>query len=522
MNGVKKQRKRVNHANKFAIILSIALIINVFFYWLPDSILGVPVKKVDLLSDIRILPDVDSGDLLALSEDDFDDVHIENFDSYAETADSTSPAFTSSDPDLQEADSDQDISIITQERNDSLVNSTRATSNTKDTTSNTTIKDKSNIDYFVNTNIEDFTSEHTGLRRFFTAINNINNLGRPVRIAFVGDSFIEGDILVADFRAMMQEHFGGKGIGFIPITSNVAQYRPTIKQSAKGWKTYSIVKNRNRKYVISGMQFEPETDNPTVNIQAVDMYPGLEEISSLKFIYSKNEDTDIILRSDTDTALYELPPTETVTQYEIKSRFTKGVIQLKKAQGLNAIGMALEDDYGVIVDNLALRGNSGIIMSDLCKESCRELQHVRPYDLIVLQYGLNVASDSVRDYGWYRNIMIPVVEHVQNCFPGADVLIMGVSDRSKNDGGSYSTMPAVLALLRAQRQIAMQTEVTFWSTFAAMGGHNSMVKYVNYNWASKDYTHLSFRGGREVATALFDALLIEKELYDDDKGLVER
>jgi hypothetical protein len=43
-----------------------------------------------------------------------------------------------------------------------------------------------------------------------------------------------------------------------------------------------------------------------------------------------------------------------------------------------------------------------------------------------------------------------------------------------------------------------------------------MVKYVDSNWASKDYTHLSFRGGREVANALYDALLTKKDLYDSD------
>jgi len=77
-------------------------------------------------------------------------------------------------------------------------------------------------------------------------------------------------------------------------------------------------------------------------------------------------------------------------------------------------------------------------------------------------------------------------------------------------------MPAVVSLLSAQRQTAKSAEVAFWSIFAAMGGRNSMVKYVDSNWASKDYTHLSFRGGREVANALYDALLTKKDLYDSD------
>jgi hypothetical protein len=382
--------------------------------------------------------------------------------------------------------------------------------------------DKHSTDY-LSTDIEDFSSGHTGLRRFFSALNNVNNLGRPVRIAFLGDSFIEGDVMVADFRAIMQANFGGRGVGFIPVASNVAQYRPTIKQSADGWKTYSIIKNKSRKYVLSGLQFEPVSDNASIRFQTVDTYPGLEEVSSIKFIYSNNENTGLLLKNDSDTSYYyELPPTESVVQFEIKGQFTQGTIRFKNATGLHAIGFAFEDNRGVIVDNFSLRGNSGVIMSEIDGKSCRELQQIRPYDLIILQYGLNVASDSVREYGWYRNQMIAVIEHLQDCFPEADVLMLGVSDCSRKHDGSYSTMPAVLSLLRAQRQTAKRTEIAFWSIFAAMGGRNSMVKYVNSNWASKDYTHLSFRGGREVAKALFDAIITEKNRYDEDERVVER
>jgi lysophospholipase L1-like esterase len=98
---------------------------------------------------------------------------------------------------------------------------------------------------------------------------------------------------------------------------------------------------------------------------------------------------------------------------------------------------------------------------------------------------------------------------------------MGVSDRSHRRDGSYKTMPAVISLLKAQRQIAVESEVAFWNTFAAMGGQNSMIKYVEYNWASKDYTHLSFQGGKELAKALFDAIITEKNMYDADERLLK-
>jgi len=535
-----------NYANRFAAILGIAILVNLFFYRLPDTVFDIPVKKVDLLSDIRVPAQNDSDDsgLMALSADgnrraERDSTHTAP-DNEGHNADCTTLSLPVIPDNQKQPNVSSGVSKTAGSAGGSSGTSTAAglpdvseTSSTprgsgtsesagstvsSDALPGTADANKNSQDNLITSDIEDFTSRHNGLHRFFTALNNIDQLGRPVRIAFVGDSFIEGDILVADFRAKMQEQFGGRGVGFIPITSVTAQYRPTVKQSANGWNSYSIIKDRNRKYVLSGFQFEPASNDASLQFQTVDMYPGLEEVSSLKFIYSKNEASDMILKNDDETYSYTLPPTEIVTQFELNGSFTKGTLQFKNSKGLKAIGIALEDNHGVVVDNFALRGNSGIVMSDLDSESCRDLQQIRPYDLIVLQYGLNVASDSVREYSWYRNRMVAVIEHIQHCFPGADILILGVSDRSRN---GHSTMPAVVSLHRAQRQLAESAEVAFWSIFAAMGGQDSMIKYVNSNWASKDYTHLSFRGGREIAYALYDAIINEKGLYDSNENWVE-
>jgi len=541
MSGVKKNRKRKNYAGKFTVILAVALLINVLLYRLPDTVSGVRLKKVDLFSDIR---KNNNNDLRLFTQDD--DLSEESQSDNDNPEQAENEDITKNDTilpghiptnfytDVNTAVAIPDSIILPPDPKalitDSQENNKPATTQSSVAESSDSAKTKpqtkaksettSASDYLFNKNIEDFTSGRTGLRRFFAALNSINTLGRPVRIGFVGDSFIEGDILVADFRAKMQQRFGGRGVGFVPVTSNVAQYRPTIKQSADGWKTYSMIKDKSRKYVISGLLFEPLSENASIRFQTVNMYPGLEEVSTLKFIYSSKEKVDMILKTGEDTEYYTLSPTAGINQCEIKGRFTKGVLQFSNASGLQAVGIALEDNHGVIVDNFSLRGNSGIIMSELDAESCRALQRIRPYDLIVLQYGLNVASDSIREYGWYRNRMAHVIEHVQNCFPGADILMLGVSDRSHKSGTTYSTMPAVISLLKAQRQTAKETEVAFWSIFAAMGGQNSMVRYVNSNWASKDYTHLSFRGGREVANELFKAIIVEKGMYDSDEKLV--
>ena len=62
------------------------------------------------------------------------------------------------------------------------------------------------------TPIEDFDT--TGMRGMRAFCDTLLNARRPVRIAFFGDSFVEGDILTADLREKLQLAYGGGGTGF--------------------------------------------------------------------------------------------------------------------------------------------------------------------------------------------------------------------------------------------------------------------------------------------------------------------
>lgn len=363
---------------------------------------------------------------------------------------------------------------------------------------------------------------HIGLQRFFAALKNRRELNRPVRVAFLGDSFIEGDIMVADFRSGMQKEFGGRGVGFVPVTSVAAQFRPTVEQRASGWTTWSMLTDHEHGYTLSGMMFEANEENASIHVKTTKRYPELQTFSSLKLIYEQNKNTEmrLVCNASADTLQEMLPATSIVTQYELEGMFTEADFTFKNTPEFRALGVAMEDHLGVVVDNFSLRGNSGMILERLDVSRCQALNKIRPYDLIVLQYGLNVVSDNVMNYGWYSSRMVKVINHIQLCFPEADILMLGVSDRSRQDDGEFETMPAVLALLHAQRQAAKKAGVPFWNVFGAMGGENSMVRFVELNWASKDYTHLSFRGGREIADALLKALLSEKDFYDEAEKVV--
>lgn len=467
---------------RLLLLLFITLIICLGFYFLPNQLLGVKIKKVDLLADLRVKPETISMDSLRLQLEHPDTLQIDSI----VIRDSIQNAIG--------------LDSVTLALRDSLYKVMYAEVGADS----------------LGTRIEDYSVGHIGLKRFFSALRGCNQENHPVRIAFLGDSFIEGDIMVADFRSAMQRRFGGGGVGFVPITSVAAQYRPTIKHKAEGWTTWSMLTDEEGDYTLAGVYFTPSAEQPELSIQATERYPESDTVSSLKFLYEKNIQTEmsLICNGWTDTVRKILEPTSSITQYECKGSFSEATFSFIDTAGFQALGVALEEHSGVIVDNYSLRGNSGMTLSRLDSVRCRELNEIRPYDLVILQYGLNIVTDTVLQYGWYGRRMEEAVRHVQVCFPDADILMLGVSDRSWQIDGRFETMPAVLALLHAQRRAARRTGITFWNLFGAMGGENSMVRYVENNWASKDYTHLSFRGGKEIATALFNALLKEKEFYD--------
>lgn len=69
----------------------------------------------------------------------------------------------------------------------------------------------------------------------------------------------------------------------------------------------------------------------------------------------------------------------------------------------------------------------------------REFNEQRPYDLIILQYGLNVATERGRNYDRYIAGMQTTVEHLKEAFPQAAILVVSVGDRDykTEEGAAY-------------------------------------------------------------------------------------
>ena len=210
-------------------------------------------------------------------------------------------------------------------------------------------------------------------------------------------------------------------------------------------------------------------------------------------------------------------PDDRVCEWRVKRPVGSARWTVSAGDSAVFFGVAMDGLSGVTLDNFSLRGTSGLSLRSIPVRTLKEFNAVRPYNLIILHYGLNVATERGRDYNYYTDGMGTVLEHLKQAFPQAAILIVSVGDRDyKTEEGDLRTMPGIKNLVRFQQQLAADGCVAFWNLFEAMGGEGSMVKLVEAKpaMANRDYTHINFRGGKHLAALLYEALVYGKEQYD--------
>ncbi len=362
--------------------------------------------------------------------------------------------------------------------------------------------------------IEDYSSDKKTLLPFYKALQN-NIKTRPVRIGVLGDSFIEADIITAKLRKLLQSKYGGTGVGFVPISSPAAQYRNTIHHTFSNWTTYSMVYYKKadwNKFCLSGLYFTPNKEGASVTMKTV---KG-EAVTMISFFFINEKKTRIsVTINNQEPVEYRPESSEFVQQLVFSNPAIKSVsVRTNHIDGFTAFGMYLNNPSGVYVDNFSVRGSSGSVLTTLSKELSTQLtQHV-PYDLLIIQYGLNVITpNKKRGYATYQKMMQSAIARLQECYPGVPILMMSIGDKGTKGSDGVTTHPGVVPLMEAQRQMARKAGIAFWNTYKAMGGEKSMVEFVNNKppMAAKDYTHINYLGGEKIADQLFKSLMIEQK-----------
>jgi len=249
----------------------------------------------------------------------------------------------------------------------------------------------------------------------------------------------------------------------------------------------------------------------------------LREFNTVKLYYRNFDEAAVHYTVDNDTTLYidELINSGSLQEWTFtKDRMKSIRFQFYPHDSLRLYGAAFEGGNGIYVDNFSLRGNSGISLAGLNDRMLATFSKLRDYKLIILQFGLNSVIEDSLNYKAYTRRMIKVVNKMKRAFPKSSFLLLSVSDRSSNKSGRMATMNAIPAMRNAQREIAEKTKIAFWDMYEAMGGENSMVAFAQARppLAAKDYTHLTFKGGKKLASAMVKSLLYEHEKYQKRKN----
>lgn len=362
--------------------------------------------------------------------------------------------------------------------------------------------------------IKDFSKDTFGLDVFLKALDSAAN--KQVRIAWFGDSFVEGDICLEHLRDTLQTTFGGTGVGFVPITSEVAGFRQTITHQYSGWHHCAIVGERDKTMEIGfGGSVAVPRSQSSVTYKAVKR----QRLSKFEntYLFIRNEHDISIQINDSATLL---PGSSKMQKVRLGKNLNELKLSIANTDSAEFYGVSFESTTGIVLDNYAMRGNSGIGLGYIKESMYRQMNASHHPDLIVLQYGLNVASPKSKNYDWYTKLFSNTIELIKRSFPNSCILVVSCPDRGEKYVGEYKTMRGVKELVAAQEALAAKHQVCFWNLFEAMGGDSTMVKWAgmkNRPFANKDYTHLTFYGGKELSNIIMSTLLFEKEKYDKRK-----
>ncbi|MCS7018689.1 MAG: hypothetical protein RMJ87_01115 [Cytophagales bacterium] len=383
----------------------------------------------------------------------------------------------------------------------------------------------------------------TNLDRIFAAWASLARKPSLVRIVHYGDSQIEGDRISDYLRARLQRKFGGCGVGVVPLVEWQASRSTVATEASENWIKYAIYGNNSKAnraghYGILGTAYRFSPPVPKDSLAPAQLswravcrfretrfsndFSNATQIENIKFIYSSpfakvavhiqaegtEKDTTLNLALQQERKVI-------VAEQALPVRFKKLSLHLESAEGSEFFGVALDCNQGVAVDNVAMRGSSGVEFIKINAEWLRKQYEMLNVKLIILQFGVNVVPNILRDYTFYENMLYRQLTFLKSVAPQADILVIGLSDMARRSGTGYASYPNVPKIRDAQRKAAFRAGCAFWDLYEAMGGEGAMVAWVQNKppLAGKDYTHFTPKGARLVGEMLYHALMKEYEHY---------
>ncbi len=368
---------------------------------------------------------------------------------------------------------------------------------------------------------------------FFNQLHKLKTSGDLIRILHYGDSQIEGDRITSYIRNELQKQFGGSGIGlFTPVLIKGTSISMKHKLSGS-WDRYTIQNIKNGSIyhkrlgaLMSFGRFAPVNNYENtlcageINLKKSNItYLRTRKFKQCRVFYGYNERPFIAeLKYKDKTLDAELIPVSRQLQtlsWDIDGALDEITISFKGDDSPDIYGIALDDHSGIAVDNIPLRGSSGTDFTKTDLAFLRSMYQELNTKLIILQFGVNLVPYVRNDYSYYEKQFYKQLKTLKGLRPDINIIVIGVSDMSRNNKGRFESYPNIEKIREAQRNAAFKADCAFWDMYEAMGGKNSMPAWVNTSpaLARTDFTHFTWKGSVVISKMFFEALMHDYNEY---------
>lgn len=396
-------------------------------------------------------------------------------------------------------------------------------------------------------------TERDALDVFFEALYASAETKEQVRIIHYGDSQIEEDRISSYLRRELQVRFGGGGLGMVsarPIGGSIS----ASHSYSNNWKRYTSFSLTgeplsNKRYGAYGItckyvgnsydknfpQYQEDTiisekedeepfefmdkNRGYVTIRPTDKNnPNLFKFDRVR-VFIGNVEENIKLSVVSDQGQFQENINAGLEYKDFNFAFNKSPsnvsITFSGGSSPEVYGISLESSSGVVLDNIAMRGSDGSVFVKFQQSLAKSMFADLNPKLIILQYGGNampvISSEKVaKSYGKQLTNSINFIR--KHC-PNVSILFIGPADMCKTVNGQLQSYPMMETMIKELKNVCTENNVAFFSMYDAMGGKNSMIKWVKDGWATSDYIHFNRRGAEKMSEILFKYLMLEYELF---------
>ncbi|MBR5854271.1 MAG: hypothetical protein IKY87_01160 [Paludibacteraceae bacterium] len=358
------------------------------------------------------------------------------------------------------------------------------------------------------------TDTRAYLAAFYAALDSADST--PVRVVHYGDSQIEEDRITNILRERWQKAYGGGGVGLIPQHQTIPTR--TIRQSLSINGVVQSAQGGPKRYLVYGPR-SMRLDNDDYGVMgqvavmdstlvagSEDIVMKIEPIDKKRKPHNYFNRVRVLTDSVTGYVLAQdslFPIAHHQSPIVLADSTTKCEIHL---QGKGKVyGVSLETGTGVIVDNIPMRGCSGNIFTKIDSTQLSDFYRETNTRLIILQFGGNMipqTENASTISGYVRSTLRQQVRYLRACAPEASILFIGPSDMSTRIDGEMTSYPLVPYMDKLLKKMAEEEQIAYWSMYDAMGGKDSMVRWVEVGLAGSDYVHFTRTGANKVGKQL--------------------